>query len=341
MAQGIFERPLALVRAALERGEAGAIVLAIADAHETFLLESFCPAQGPRASEDSIFLIASITKPFMATAVLQLAEQGLLLPSDRVSRYIDGFERYGKEKVELWHLLTHTSGLAEEVWEQAWKSRTPADEHLRLAREAFLHFPPGSAYEYCNLSFWPLAQIIGELSGLDYKDYVVQRIARPLGMSDTAFFLSLASCPRLLPVLDMPEDMPLDYFLSLGLPAGGLCSTAADLVRFGQAILRGWKGDGCPILSEAGIRAMTSLQTAGLRERSSGEPALYGLGWGRTARGRTYLGGENAFGHGGATGTLLWIDPDLELVYVFLTNKWGDNRVAWLVLNAVVASLQE
>jgi CubicO group peptidase (beta-lactamase class C family) len=130
------------------------------------------------------------------------------------------------------------------------------------------------------------------------------------------------------------------YFRSLALPAGGLYSTAADLVKFGQAILNGLLGREHTIVSQAGIATMTRLHTEGIRERNTGRLAFYGLGWDKPGGDARFLGTPAAFGHGGATATLLWIEPNHDLVFVFLTNQFGqENRVACMALNAVLGAL--
>lgn len=355
-----LDRAFALVREAAIRQDAAA-VMAVARGSETVRLEAAGPAEGPcRVQPDSIFLLASISKPFFGTAIMQLVEQGLLSVTDPVVQYVPEFGLFGKQDVLIRHLLNHTSGLACGTEEQVWRAAAPASAHLEAAYHGVLRFAPGSHYEYCNLSFWVLAEIVSRLSGLPYPEYLRRHIMEPLGMQDTAFsFADAAQAGRLLPVLEMdpPQAPPQPYFLSLALPAGGLCSTAADLVRFGQAMLNGWTGfralpptksmgflpqamdRGCPILSRAAIVTMTRLHTAGITDFTTGHPAYYGLGWGKAPDNGQTLGTASGFGHGGATGTLLWIEPEADLVFVYLTNVWGEARTARLAYNAVLAAL--
>jgi CubicO group peptidase (beta-lactamase class C family) len=326
--------------------------MAIANSHETIRCETAAPPDGSeQVAPDSIFLLASITKPVIGTAIVQLAEQGRLLISDPVARYVPEFGRFGKDKVTIWHLLTHTSGLAEEVEGPAWEAKAPLSAHLEAAYNSFLHFPPGTQYEYCNLSFWVLTEIITRVSGESYIEYLRHHIFEPLGMDDTAFDFEGEQAGRMMPVHNvqpLPGDGDLHYWRSLAHPAGGLWSTAADLVKFGQAMLNGLAGQRHTIVSRAGIAAMTRLHTAGLRDRTTGELAYYGLCWGKPGGNAQVLsvladrpgGTSAAFGHGGATATLLWIEPDHDLVFVFLTNVWGqENRVAYAALNAVLGAM--
>ncbi|NOZ29764.1 MAG: beta-lactamase family protein [Chloroflexi bacterium] len=340
-----LDRAFAVVREGIERGEAGPSVMAVANGREIIRQEVIpAPDDDIQVHLDSIFLLASITKPFIGTAFMQLAEQGRLLISDPVTRYVPEFGRFGKEEVTIWHLLTHTSGLSEEVWEPLWEERVPASAYLEAACNGFLHFQPGTRWEYCNISFWVLAEIITRVSGEPYVEYLRHSILEPLGMADTAFDFDGPQAERMVPIHSVQPlpggDDIWPYFRSLALPAGGLYSTAADLVKFGQAMLNGLAGRERTIVSQAGIATMTRLHTEGIRERSTGRPAWYGLGWGKPGGDARTLGTPAAFGHGGATATLLWIEPDHDLVFVFLTNQWGQEvRLAYMALNAILGSL--
>ena len=340
-----LERAFAVAREGIASGGAHAVVLAVADRERTVRCEALWPACDRGHSQESIFLLASITKTFIGAALTQLAESGKLRLSDTVARYLPEFGRYGKDKVTIWHLLTHTSGLAEEVWEPLWKAKAPPEEHVRAACEAFLHFEPGAAWQYCNLSFWALAEIISRVSETHYTEYIQQAICDPLGMEDTGFSFEGPQAERRLPVRFpkqaglLQDEEGLNYSLSLALPAGGLCSTAADLVRYGQAILNGLAGRPCPILSPAGVATMTRLHTAGINTWRDGTPSAYGLGWVASPPHGGVLDGEGSFGHGGATGTLLWVHPKYDLVYVFLTNVWAsDDSIAYKGLDAAIAA---
>jgi CubicO group peptidase (beta-lactamase class C family) len=128
--------------------------------------------------------------------------------------------------------------------------------------------------------------------------------------------------------------------MDMAIPAGGLWSTAADLVRFGQSFLTGRPR----VLGPAARRAMTTLQTGGIAQidASGATPAYYGLGFGKAgpAGPAAELRTPDGFGHGGATGTLLWIEPGLDLVFVFLTNRWGIEAIhARMALNATLAAV--
>ena len=330
-----------LLREGVECGELPVGLLAVADRRETLR----CEAYGPEGSigTDGVYLIASITKPIVATAVMQLVEQGRVLIEDTVANYIPEFGVNGKAGVRLWHLLTHTSGMADDDWEQRDVQPT-AEMVLQGALQSCLRFPPGSRFEYCNGAFCVLGELIRRASGLSHQQYLREHVFGPAGMPDTSFRLGPEKRARLLPVRNFPE-MPggIDAFAAMELPAGGLFSTAADLVSFGQAWLNGGVGKYGRVLSTAALRVMTDLHTQGIVEHKNGDkvPAHWGLGWEKAVPQEGRLVTPAGYGHGGMTGTYLWIEPEIGLVVVFLTNRVGlDGRRRKAVVNAVMAALE-
>ncbi len=313
-------------------------LLAVADRREVLRCEGYGPS-GP-IDPAGIYLLASITKPIVATAVMQLVERGKLLVDDPVARHIPEYAVNDKGKVKVWHLLTHTSGM-DEGYTARLGSRTP-EADLRGACETFLRFAPGSRYEYCNAAFRVLGELVTRLGGQPYPDYLREHVFEPAGMVDTAFWPEPAKRQRVLPVADFPDDLvSVEAFAAAAHPAGGLFSTAADLVAFGQAYLNGGRGRHGRLLGPATIATMTCLHTAGIADNATGEPAWRGLGWSKVSPRQGLLLAPAGYGHGGATGTHLWIDPENELVLVFLTNRWGlDSGVKQRILNAVMAAIE-
>lgn len=292
-------------------------------------------------SEDALFLLASITKPIVATAIMQLVEQGRLLLDVPIVRYIPEFGVNGKDRVTAWHLLTHTSGLEERFWvEERRTERVTTSAPVDAACRSYLHFEPGERCEYCSLSFSALGELVTRLSGQAYPQYMNEHIFSPLGMRDAAFQPGDRS--RALPVHDFGTSEELDRFSSLALPGGGLWSSAADLIAFGQAFLRGGEYEGYRLLGPAALETMVRSHTAGMWELSDGRrhPFEYGLGWGKPSADGGILGSARAYGHGGATGTYFWVDPDYDLVYVFLTNRWDlEHETPLRILNAVYGAI--
>jgi CubicO group peptidase (beta-lactamase class C family) len=317
-------------------------VLAIANSDDVLRMEAFGPV-----AIDSIFLIASITKPIFAASVLRLVERGRVLLNEPVAQHIPEFAANDKSDVRLWHLLTHTSGL-----DEAWVSQIHGSERWKwpsmVARAcaAPLQFPPGTRYAYCNPPFFVMADMVQRLTGTDHATYLRQAVLEPLGMHDTSFMPPDSA--RVVPVLDPPwrDDQEKAAWIGLQNPAGGLWSTAADLVRFGQLLLHDGELDDYRVLAPATLRAMTTLQTAGIPTiTGTGEfLSYYGLGFSKAGpasdRGPSpELRSPAGFGHGGATGTYLWIEPEFDLVFVFMTNRWAqEDTTLKRALNASIAA---
>lgn len=298
-------------------------VLAVANSAETVWTHTVSGED--EAALDDVFLLASITKPVVGTAVMQLVEQGRLLLDEPVARTIPVFGLYGKEGVTPWHLLTHTSGLEEVRWWDELRA-AGAEGHesvLDAACRSYLHFEPGARCAYCSLSYAVLGELITRLGGEPYPEFMRRHIFDPLGMRDTAF--QPADAARAMPVHDFGSPEDVARFSRSASPGGGLWSTAADLVAFGQAFLRGGRRDGQRIIGPAALEAMTRSHTAGMHEIVDGRarPFEYGLGWGKPHASGGVIASMASYGHGGATGTYLWIDPVYDLVFVFLTNRWG------------------
>jgi CubicO group peptidase (beta-lactamase class C family) len=287
---------------------------------------------------DSIFPVASITKPIVAVAVMQLVERGLLRLDQPVAELIPGFDLHDKGAVTVRHLLTHTSGLSEDgaALERLTEARAPIDAYFDLASGATLRFPPGTRGEYSNLGFYVLANLVTRLSKTPYPAYLRERIFQPLGMADTGF--APPDPARAAPHHATPEH--LSYRFSLAKPSGGLWSTVSDLARFGRAFLV----EGQALLSESTRTEMTRLQTAGVAAARGKRPPAWrlGLGWFKPDPKRPDRC-EEAFGHAGSTGSLLWVDPRRGFIFVFLSNVTrtnADSGVAERALDTVYDALR-
>jgi CubicO group peptidase (beta-lactamase class C family) len=336
------------VKENVQKGKLHCGVLAVANSRETVRCEAFTRADGDQVKIDSVFLLASITKPIVATAIMQLVERGLLVLGVPLAHYIPEFAQPGKLPVSAWNLLTHTSGMEQEGWFTALvEAQVPPSAHVRAACRSSLRFPPGTRYEYCTLSFYVLGELITRLSGMPYPEYLHKRIFEALGMKDTSFDPGPTRQDRAAPVHgDIHGGESLGYFKTTLDPGSGLWSTAADLIAFGQTYLnRGIRGDH-RLLSPLTIGWMTRNHVSGLTQLIEGrpQPAYYGLGWGKTTLYNMLPGSPRVYDHGGATGTLLWIDPDYDLIYVFLTNEWGmdwnTNPIQHSALQAVYGALE-
>jgi uncharacterized protein YbbC (DUF1343 family)/CubicO group peptidase (beta-lactamase class C family) len=277
---------------------------------------------------DTIFDIASLTKCLVtATAVMQLVEQGKLRLNDPVAAYLPEFARNGKENVTLRTLLTHFSGLPEDLdLKTRWRGREAA---YRMAMEVRSVSPPGTRFLYSDVNFIVLGFVVEKVSGLTLDEYASRNIFQPLGMRDTRYLPPAQWRPRIAPteydgehriMRGTVHDPTTDR---MGGVAGhaGVFSTVDDLAKFAQEMIRPSTPTegvlGRHILSEQSVKKMTTPQ------QPPGAAVLRGLGWDidspfSSARGEFFPVGS--FGHTGFTGTSIWIDPVTNSYVILLTN---------------------
>lgn len=288
---------------------------------------------------DTIFWIASMTKPVTATAVLMLQEEGKLSVDDPVEKYLPEFSKLvtGKgepARVTIQHLLTHTSGMGEISPQEARGIKNLAGLiPLYVAKP--VAFEPGSKWVYCQSGINTAARIVEAVSGIPFDEFLDRRLLGPLGMKDTTFYLSDEQLPRLAKSyrktsqgeLELAENRILNGKAPTNrdrFPAanGGLFSTAPDYGRFCQMILRGGEFGGRRYLKPDSVKLMTSPQTKDLKTGFTPGNS-WGLGWCvvREPQGVTAMLSPGTFGHGGAYGTQAWIDPVRERIYILMVQR--------------------
>lgn len=286
---------------------------------------------GQRAMDvDTVFAIASMTKPITAAAVLILVDEGRLQLDDPVSRYIPAFaetrlqsgQRPARE-ITVRDCLRHTNGLVSDQRNVG----TLANTAEQLARSA-LAFEPGSRWQY-GPGLSVAGRVVEVVSQKPFDEFVTERILQPLQMQQTAFRPTGEQLQRVArlyqPTADKQSLEPGKHWLmdvnenTTPNPSGGLYSTARDLVRFYQMVLNGGELHGQRVLSAEAVRQMTSLQSGDL-------PTGFtpGNGWGlgfclvREPQGPTAALSPGSYGHGGAFGTQGWIDPQRQMIFVLL-----------------------
>jgi CubicO group peptidase (beta-lactamase class C family) len=287
---------------------------------------------------DTIFWVASMTKPMTSTAIMMLQDEGKLSIDDRVSKYIPEFAALktpsGKPaNLTLRQLLTHTSGLAEAPKQQMHQARTLAD-----LIPAFLALPmkfePGTKWDYCQSGINTLGRIIEIVSGQSYADFMQQRLFDPLGMKDATYYPTRAQIKRLAVSYNLKDGKlePTDITLLPGpvgdrkhyaAANGGLFCTAADYCRFAQMLLNGGTLDGRQYLRPETVKQMTSIQTDHLKKVGFVPGSAWGLAIGLVQKptGITGMLSPGTFGHGGAYGTQVWIDPVKNRIYLLLIQR--------------------
>lgn len=271
---------------------------------------------------DTVFDMASITKPMAtATSIMQLMERGKLRLGDKVSSLIPEFAVNEKDSITIRDLLIHQSGLLPDNaladYEQG------SDEAMRRIYDLKLQSPTGSKFIYSDVNYILLGEIVRRISGKTVHEFSRENLFQPLGMVETGYLPSDSLRNRAAPTEErgghwMQGEVHDPRAFKLGGIAGhaGLFSTAQDIAIYAQMMLNGGEYHGARVLSPQTIATMTR----GERVPSG----IRGLGWDKRTGysiNRGELLSEKAFGHGGFTGTVLWIDPGLDLFYIFLSNR--------------------
>jgi CubicO group peptidase (beta-lactamase class C family) len=315
--------------------------------------------QGPEADagpvrRDAVFYMASVTKPVVCLAAMLLVERGQLNLSDRVTRYVPEFTGKGKEAAQVLHLLTHTSGLPDELPDNAELRRqhAPLKKFIEGSIRAELLFPPGARLSYSSSAIVLVAEIVQRLSGRPIQEVVRREIIEPLGLKSTALGSQGLDRERLVrttvPDYQAGTDFSWNsrYWQELGSPAGGLFSTPEDYAVLCALMLGGGKWGDVRLLSPAAARTMTSNRLNDLPDLP--EPVRrtqpWGLGWRLNHLGTPDswgdLLGRHVFGHTGSAGNLVWMDPRTQGFCVLFTN-YLRARAPWRLVhlsNAVTAA---
>jgi CubicO group peptidase (beta-lactamase class C family) len=337
------------LRRGLDDGAYGAAVLLVAVrghvAHRCVMGELH--PGGPACRIDSLFDLASLTKPVTAMAVLTLVEQGAVLLTDPVSLHLPESQGTALGGVTLVQLATHVSGLP--AWIPLYEHGYGADAAIDAIVRTPLAREPGAGYEYSDLNYVLLGQIAAGVAHLPLERLVAERVGRRLGWRDTGYLPGKAlreraaatgNCPGRPGRLLHGEVHDANAHFMGGVSGhAGLFGTAEELIALGCSLL---PGAARPLLSAAAARLATTSRI----------PASLGgqtVGWFASPNPMLPRGDllcDTTFGHTGFTGTLLTVDPEAQLVVTLLTNRVIDarNNGAILrtrkqVLNAVASAL--
>jgi CubicO group peptidase (beta-lactamase class C family) len=302
-------------------------------------------AERPMTPE-TLFWIASMTKPVTGVAILMLQDEGTLTVTDPVARYLPEFANLktpsGKPaNLTLTQILTHTSGLGEAGGPAEPQAKTLADL-VPLWLAAPMQYEPGEKWKYTQSGINAAARIVEVVSGLTFDAFVQKRIFDPLGMKDTTFYPTDDQRARLATAYAKNKDTgalesvpPRADFGHRDRPPqgnGGLYSTAPDYARFCRMLLNGGTLDGRRYLSDAAMKLLTTPQTADL-PTGFFQDATYGnrganYGWGIATcilraphDGVAAMLSPGTYGHGGAWGTQAWIDPVKGVAYVLMVQR--------------------
>ncbi len=335
----------------VDEGLLPACQIALAREGELVAFEAF-----GAATPATRFAVFSCTKALVAGAVWALMGEGKLDVSRRVADYVPEFAAHGKEAVTIEQVLLHTSGFPHApLGPPEWASR---EGRLRAFASWELSWSPGSAYEYHPSSaHWVLAELVERAAGMDYRDFVQERVTRPAGIRARVLGIpadqqqgiatlevrgdpaSADELEALLGVRELPHGEVTDDVLvafngadvrAVGVPGAGAVMRADELALYYQALLHnpGRMWDPAVLDDATGIVrnrlgdplfGMPANRTLGLVQ--AGDDGLSFLrGFGTTASARS-------FGHGGAAGQIAWADPASGLSLAYVTNGIDANVI--------------
>ncbi len=332
----------------VDKQEIAGAVTAVVTVDRTLHLESTGHADlaSHRAmTPDTLFWIASMTKPVTGVAIMMLQDDGKLKLSDPVANYIPEFAGLKSPSgqpanLTIIQILTHTSGLGEASGTAAQSASTLADL-VPVWLAAKMQFEPGTHWKYCQSGINLAGRIVEVVSGLSFNAFLQQRLFDPLGMTDTTFYPTKAQRARLATAYAKNKDVglvPVPPRAGFGAPEhppqgnGGLFSTPQDYARFCQLLLGQGTVGSQRLLSPAAVKSLASIHTGEIptgffqTEQWGKRGANYGWGVGtcilRTPHpGHGEMLSPGSYGHGGAWGTQAWIDPVKGVAYLLFVQR--------------------
>jgi len=354
----LSDKITARVQADLDAGNLSGASLQVRQCGETVFRRHFgtvSPDSTVPVTDDTLFRLASMTKPITAVAVMTLYDRGLLDVYDPVEKFLPEFaDRYISEmdgdvirltrpisgKLSVLHLLTHTSGLLGGSTREAYlKTRTPEDDRtldniVRWYAGQGLGFQPYSKTEYSGTAaFDLLAKIVETVTDMPYEDYLRQTIFAPCGMTDTTFVPSDGQWGRIIAMHDVRDGKPIARTVPAGvvfaptpvthsLGGAGLISSLRDYTAFTDMLLNEGVSGETRILSKLAVRMLSSPHVP---KSIMPGPVQWGLGM-RVITGEKYPYGlaVGCYGWSGAYGTHFWIDPENKITAIYLKNTKND-----------------
>lgn len=317
-------------------------------------------AAGKPLLPDSLFRMASLTKPVTAVAALMLCEEGRFNLDDPVSRWIPAFadSKVGpastggepaalETPITFRHLLTHTAGLGlglfdgpvedayrgAQLWSPIFTLLRPLPDTVGAIATLPLYAQPGTEFHY-SMAFDVLGYLIGVISGQPFDVFLRERIFKPLGMPDTGFFVPANELERLGPMykprcdedrLVVVDELAGSHYANPNAVlsgGGGLVSSMPDFLRFMTMLANGGELDGARLISPASFAAMTTNQLPASIDMGG---AGYGLGVGVRLTDDPEQGlTRGAFGWGGGSGTTAWVLPSEEIIVIGMTQSFID-----------------
>lgn len=280
---------------------------------------------GKAANADAMFLLGSISKPISVTALMTLFERGEFKLDDPVTKFLPQFTGDRRADVTMRHLLTHVSGLPDQLSEnnQLRSQNAALSEFVDHTIRTPLQFVPGSKYQYSSMGILLAAHVAEQISGTDIRTLVERSVFRPLKMRHSAQGLGRFKLEDVVPVQTehaAPEsgggdpkakgwDWNSPWWRKLGAPWGGTHASAPDLGKFLAEFLN---PSGACLKPETARLMVKNHNSEGVTPR--------GLGWNVGSSAGSKGCSEQTFGHTGSTGTVAWADPSTRTICVVLTS---------------------
>jgi CubicO group peptidase (beta-lactamase class C family) len=283
---------------------------------------------GVPTTPDTLFQIGSITKVYTTTLIMQLVDEGRIQLDTPASAYLPGLrfsDDVATSTVTIRHLLTHTSGVDGDYFEDHGRGDDCVAKYVADAANLPQVFPPGTMFSYCNAGFVVLGRIIELMTGMPWDEALRTRILDPIGAAHTVTLPEQALRFRTAAGHSFDASLKLNLAPVWGMPrsagpAGATpCSTVDDLLTFARTHMDGGvASDGTRVLSEASVRAMQERQFD-LPPNPGDGAAHWGLGWMLFD-----WGGRRVIGHDGGTigqNSSLRVLPEEKFAVAVLTNS--------------------
>jgi CubicO group peptidase (beta-lactamase class C family) len=356
LSSGALERSAALLENEIREGRVHSASILVARHSTVVLHRGFgrlsSEPDAPAVEPDSIYQVASITKPVTAIALMQLVERGQISLTDPVQLHLPEFTGDERAKVRVVDLLSHTSGMPDMLPEntELRRAHAPLEEFVRRALRTPLLFTPGTDFSYQSMGILLAAEIVRRIAGMPLAEFEDREIFEPLGMKHSVLGLGRLRIQDTVQIQVAekanPEDVArfgsnTEYWRKMGHPWGGMHTTTSELATLLQTFLRGGIFAGKRIVSPATVTAMTTNQNGHLDK-----PWGIGFGFARSAVWSRFgdLVSPETFGHSGASGTVAWADPKSRLICVILTGRparWDDGALLRRVSNTVAAAVDK
>lgn len=318
----------------------------------------------PLVEKDTIFQVASITKPVVAAAAMLLVERGRVCLDDHVVDFVPEFGQKGKEVVKVRHLLTHTSGLPDQLPEnQAFREQQlPLKTFVNRICESPLYFKPGTSIAYQSCGFAMLGEIVERLEGMELQMFLREEFFDILKLTDTSLGVQEEQLDRVSEVKlptrnwdgsysatpggqDSEWNWNSIYWMNFRAPWGGMFTTVEEITVICNMFLNMGRGGDLRVLASATVAAMTADQTSKMPNLQQQDrfSQRWGLGWKLQDRVSSLFGNLTSlttYGHEGATGTVVWVDPQSKVTFALFTNDpSGAKNIRPKVSNAVMGAV--